>query len=66
MELFWKNKMLNFPVHLKANQQLKYLNRDSTHPKHCFNAISKGLFKRLANEEVVHLHLKFVDSFIEE
>ena len=49
MEMYWgKNGELLFRVHLKPNQELKYLNNDSSHPKHCFEAITKGVLNRLA------------------
>jgi hypothetical protein len=50
MELFWSNEddSLHFRVHLKPNQQLKYLNRDSTHTAACFKAIPTGVCYRLA------------------
>ena len=48
MELYWRDDMLQFRVHLKESQKLKYLNGKSTHPKFCFKAITKGVFKRLA------------------
>ena len=38
---------LNFRVHLKPNQQLKYLNKGSTHTEACF-AIPSGAVRRLA------------------
>ena len=31
MELFWCNNDLIFKVHLKTNQQIKYLNQGSAH-----------------------------------
>ena len=31
MELFWNQEKLSTRIHLKPNQQLKYLNSDSTH-----------------------------------
>ena len=36
-------------MHLKPGQQLKYLNDASSHPPHCFKAITKGVFGRLAS-----------------
>ena len=49
MELFWKeNNSLAFKVHLKPNQQLKYLNKGSTHTSACLRAIPRGVFNRLA------------------
>ena len=49
MEVFWNNDdELNFKVHMKENQKLKYLNRDSTHRNSCFKAIPWGVFGRLA------------------
>ena len=48
MELYWSEKEeLQFRVHLKPNQELKYLNRGSTHTEPCFKAISSGVFQRL-------------------
>ena len=46
--------MLQFLVHLKESQKLKYLNGDSTNPKHCFRAITTGVFKRLAKLTAVN------------
>ena len=44
MELHWNDKgKLNYRVHLKPNQQLKYLNRSSTHTNPCFKAIPHGV-----------------------
>jgi hypothetical protein len=49
MELYWGlQDRLSFRVHLKPNQQLKYLNSDSTHTKACFKAIPAGVSTRLA------------------
>jgi hypothetical protein len=49
MEFYWDdNNELNYRVHLKENQVLKYLNRGSNHPKACFKAIYTGVSKRLA------------------
>ena len=49
LQLFWNtNNELKFKVYMKENQQLKYLNYDSTHTKCCMRAIPYGLFKRLA------------------
>ena len=49
MELVWlANEQLGFRVHLKDNQQLKYVNRGSSHPSHVFKAIPNGVTKRLA------------------
>jgi len=48
-ELVWAtNGNLQFRVHLKSNQQLKYLNADSIHTKACFKAIPSGVYKRLS------------------
>ena len=33
---------------MKPNQQLKYLNNDSTHTFSCFKAIPNGVYNRLA------------------
>jgi hypothetical protein len=49
MEMFWHDEgSLDFRVHLKPNQQLKYLNRDITHTAACFRAIPHGVSTRLA------------------
>ena len=49
MELFWnEDGVLNFRVHLKENQAIKYLNKGSQHTKACFKAIPLGVFDRLA------------------
>ena len=46
MEMYWsKRGDLEFRVHLKVNQQLKYLNRGSTHTKACFQAIPSGVIR---------------------
>mgnify|MGYP001787478984 FL=1 len=48
-ELIWSDEGdLQFQVHLKPNQQLKYLNSDSIHTKSCFKAIPAGVYKRLS------------------
>jgi len=48
-ELVWaSNRNLQFRVHLKPNQQLKYLNADSIHTKACFKAMPSGVYKRLS------------------
>ena len=48
-EIFWNSNLnLQFRVHLKPNQQLKYLNRGSSHTPGCFKAIPTGVCKRLA------------------
>ena len=49
MELYWRENELNFRIHLKPNQQLKYLNKGSTHTNATFKAIPNGVLKRLAN-----------------
>ena len=50
MELSWTEaEKLSFGVHLKPNQQLKYLNEGSAHTQACFKAITTGVYKRLAS-----------------
>jgi hypothetical protein len=50
MKLFWnKQEELTFTVFHKPGQQIKYLNRDSTHPPHVFRAIKFGILKRLSS-----------------
>ena len=40
MELYWhSDNSLKFQVHLKNNQQLKYLNKGSAHTRACLKAI---------------------------
>ena len=49
MEFSWHpNGQLQFGVHLKPNQQLKYLNKGSSHTSACFKAIPKSVCYRLA------------------
>ena len=49
MELFWSpDNELQFRVHLKPNQELKYLNKGSVHTGACFRAIPAGVCNRLA------------------
>jgi hypothetical protein len=49
VELCWSDTgHLKIGVHLKENQELKYLNIESTHSPACFKAISTGVFHRLA------------------
>jgi hypothetical protein len=48
MELSWDDERdLSFGVHLKLNQQLKYLNKGSAHTSGCFLAITNGVCKWL-------------------
>jgi hypothetical protein len=55
MELFWDpTDSLSFRVHLKPNQQLKYLNSDSTHSSACLRAIPIGVSNRLAKLTTIH------------
>lgn len=42
-ELFWIDEQLQFSVHLKENQELKYLNKGSTHTSTCFRVILRGV-----------------------
>ena len=49
LELFWDDSgRLEFQVHRKKNQLLKYLNKESTHTKATFKAIPNGVLNRLA------------------
>ena len=46
--MFWnENNNLQFMVHRKKDQKLKYLNKGSSHPNSCFCAIPYGVFLRL-------------------
>ena len=48
MEMYWgDNKVLKYKVHVKKNQQLKYLNKGSSHTPGCCKAIPSGVIKRL-------------------
>jgi len=48
MELSWSiDGNLKFGVHMKPNQQLKYLNAGSAHTPGCFKAITAGVCYRL-------------------
>ena len=40
---------LEFTVHLKPNQALRYLNRESTHRESTFRSIPQGVFRRLTS-----------------
>lgn len=60
MKMTWDTKGdLNFGVYLKPGQRLKYLNKGSEHPTHCFNAINTGVFGRLAKLTTVTEENKF-------
>ena len=49
MELIWsKQKELQFQVYMKPNQQMKYLNKGSTHTGATFKAIPNWVYQRLA------------------
>ena len=49
LELFWDDSgRLEFQVHEKKNQLLKYMNKESTHTKATFKAIPNGVLNRLA------------------
>ncbi len=49
MEMYWnERKELNFRVHMKPKQKLKYLNSDSTHMPSIFRAIPIGVLGRLS------------------
>ena len=48
MKLLWHRNELKFLVHLKPNQQLKYLNEGSTHTNACLEAIPNGVIQRLS------------------
>ena len=50
MKMTWSAEgELHFGVYLKPGQELKYLNSDSSHPPHCFRAITKSVFGCLAS-----------------
>ena len=49
LEFLWNTDgELEYQVHRKPNQQLKYLNKGSTRTNATFNAILSGIFYRLA------------------
>ena len=43
MELYWRNDELKFRVHIKPNQQIKYLNKGSAHTDATFDTIPTGV-----------------------
>jgi hypothetical protein len=48
MEMSWDDEgNLKFSVHMKPNQELKYLNQGSAHTPGCFKAITTGICHRL-------------------
>ena len=47
LEMYWRDEGLQFRVHLKPNQELKYLNQGSAHTKATFKAIPNGVLRRL-------------------
>lgn len=50
MEMYWnKRGELKFQVHLKPNQKLKYLNKDSTHLSSTFREIPSRVLNWLSN-----------------
>ena len=49
LEVLWSaDSELEYQVHRKPNQQLKYLNKRSTHTNATFNSIPSSIFYRLA------------------
>ena len=49
LELFWDDsERLEYQVHQKKNQLLKYLNKERTHTKVTFRATPNGFLNRLA------------------
>ena len=49
MEMYWTDRGdLNFQIHMKPNQKLKYLNSDSTHLPSTLRAIPAGVLDRLS------------------
>eukprot|EP00984_Skeletonema_dohrnii_P023783 scaffold12871_cov72-Skeletonema_dohrnii-CCMP3373.AAC.1 len=49
LEMYWRNEDLQFRVHVKENQALKYLNRGSNHTNATFKAIPMGVCRRLVS-----------------
>lgn len=47
MEFYWRGDELNTRVHIKENQKIKYLNKDSAHTNATFNSIPSGVERRL-------------------
>ena len=54
LEMYWRNDELQFRVHLKPNQVLNYLNKDSAHTNATFKAIPHGALRRLTSLTSVH------------
>ena len=48
IELYWRELELKFQVHMKANQELKYLNEGSAHTNATFKSIPSGVLRRLS------------------
>ena len=49
LAMFWAdNDKIQFEVYMKENQELRYLNQDSSHTKSCLEAIPFGVLNRLA------------------
>ena len=69
MELSWSDEgILQFGVHLKPNQQLKYLNAGSAHTPGCFKAITTGVCYRLTKLTTVdenNVDLKLDEAYPE-
>ena len=65
MEFYWnEDNNLNYRVHIKENQEIKYLNKGSSHPKACFKAIYMGVSKRLS--KLTSVTAKTVDKKLDE
>eukprot|EP00984_Skeletonema_dohrnii_P021597 scaffold10835_cov137-Skeletonema_dohrnii-CCMP3373.AAC.2 len=54
LEMYWRHDELQFRVHLKPNQELKYLNKDSAHTKATFEVIPHGVLRCLTSLTSVH------------
>ena len=48
VELYWQQGHLKFRIHLKPNQQLKYLNKGSTHTTAYLESIPHGVIQQLS------------------
>ena len=49
LEFLWNaDGELEYQVHQKPSQELKYMNKRSTHTNAAFNAIPSGIFYRIA------------------
>lgn len=59
---FTRHASLDFFVHLKENQQLRYLNDGSTHSKATFRAVPQGVINRLVSLTSLRIREERIDE----